>query len=232
MEGAQSHSNHSPTGSSSTLRVPSKTTLTSSQSTETQDFEPSSNSYHSVSSVEYSIDPESMKREMERNASSQQEKDAGILSENDYSISSVQGETIDDSYYLIDTHPQEEEASFPVGIDNPGSVRLDVNALASKLAALEGDREVMGEGRMEGGRLSAGGYGRVGSEEVTEVVLDGGGVHKVSVAIEKTGTSIVWEFNTEPKWIAFGLYYKETMESFREEEVRPSCSLCCLSGLQ
>ena len=48
-------------------------------------------------------------------------------------ISTVEGETTDDSYYIIETNP---EASFPVGLDTHGS-HLDVDALASKLASIE-----------------------------------------------------------------------------------------------
>ena len=49
-------------------------------------------------------------------------------------ISTIERETTDDSYYIIETNP---EASFPVGLDTHGSQHLDVNALASKLASIE-----------------------------------------------------------------------------------------------
>ena len=49
-------------------------------------------------------------------------------------ISTIEGETTDDSYYIIETNP---EASFPVGLDTHGTQHLDVNALASKLASIE-----------------------------------------------------------------------------------------------
>ena len=49
-------------------------------------------------------------------------------------ISTIEGETTDDSYYIIETNP---EASFPVGLDTHGAQHLDVDALASKLASIE-----------------------------------------------------------------------------------------------
>lgn len=49
-------------------------------------------------------------------------------------ISTVEGDTTDDSYYIIETNP---EASFPVGLDTHGTQHLDVDALASKLASIE-----------------------------------------------------------------------------------------------
>ena len=56
--------------------------------------------------------------------------------------------------------------------------------------------------------------------EYKEVMMAGGGVHTVPITIEKCGTAIAWEFNTEPKGIAFGIVYKPTSESSREDEVR------------
>ena len=49
-------------------------------------------------------------------------------------ISTIEGETTDDSYYITETNP---EASFPIGLDTHGTQHLDVNALASKLASIE-----------------------------------------------------------------------------------------------
>ena len=49
-------------------------------------------------------------------------------------ISTIEGETTDDSYYIIETNP---EASFPVGLDTHGAQHLDVDALTSKLASIE-----------------------------------------------------------------------------------------------
>ena len=51
-------------------------------------------------------------------------------------------------------------------------------------------------------------------------MMQGGGVHSVPITIEKCGTAIAWEFNTEPKGIAFGIVYKPTSESSKEDEVR------------
>lgn len=50
--------------------------------------------------------------------------------------------------------------------------------------------------------------------------MEGGGVQNVPVTIDKCGTAIAWEFNTEPKGIAFGIFYRSTAESSREDEVR------------
>ena len=49
-------------------------------------------------------------------------------------ISTIEGETTDDSYYIIEMNP---EASFPIGLDTHGSQHLNINALASKLASIE-----------------------------------------------------------------------------------------------
>ena len=56
--------------------------------------------------------------------------------------------------------------------------------------------------------------------EYKEVMMQGGGVHTVPITIAKCGTAIVWEFNTEPKGIAFGITYKPSDESGREDDVR------------
>ena len=53
-------------------------------------------------------------------------------------------------------------------------------------------------------------------------MMQGGGVHSVPITIEKCGTAIAWEFNTEPKGIAFGIVYKPTSDSSKEDEVRHS----------
>ena len=44
--------------------------------------------------------------------------------------------------------------------------------------------------------------------EYKEVMMAGGGIHTVPITIEKYGTAIAWEFNMEPKGIAFGIIYK------------------------
>ena len=49
-------------------------------------------------------------------------------------ISTIERETTDDSYYIIEMNP---EASFPVGQDTHGAQHLDINALTSKLASIE-----------------------------------------------------------------------------------------------
>ena len=57
-------------------------------------------------------------------------------------ISTFEGDTTDDSYYIIETNP---ETSFPVGLDTHGTQHLDVNALASKLASIEVSRKSDGD---------------------------------------------------------------------------------------
>lgn len=183
--------------------------------------------------MEYSVDPMSMRREAGQGEESKaRERLSGspFCSDGDtnYHISSVQGETIDECYYIIDTQtrPHPQETAFPVGLDDPGSVRLDVDALACKLASLQGSHVTNtadsaaegGSGGGGGGRESVG-SGMVGCVDMTEVTLEGGAVHKVGVAIERHGMAIVWEFSTEPKGIAFGICYRETKNSTREDEV-------------
>lgn len=175
--------------------------------------------------MEYFVDPETLHREAEREKQSKTEPPDGVSvctgSDANYCISTVQGATLDDDYYLIEAQPQ--DSSFPMGLDDPtGGMHFDVNALASKLATLEGNQEVEPGGRGLAGverRVSTGSE-RVGRTELMEKVLEGGGVFKVPVRVEKHGTAIVWEFSTEPKGIAFGICYKESQESTKEEEVR------------
>ena len=49
------------------------------------------------------------------------------------------------------------------------------------------------------------------------------------ITIEKCGTAIAWVFNTEPKGIAFGIVYKPTSESSREDEVRTYMYMCAVN---
>ncbi len=57
------------------------------------------------------------------------------------------------------------------------------------------------------------------SSEFKEVVIDGGGVQNVPMTVVRIGTAIVWKFSTEPKGIAFGIWYKEKKDSQKEVEV-------------
>ena len=173
--------------------------------------------------MEYSVEPDIKQREMEEK---KPENSVYSISDTDFHIRSVRGETVDEDYCLIDTEPTEPTGgSFPVGLDDPGSLRLDVSALASKLATLDDGepQEDHEEGDTSKKRWSIG-SGREGCMENTEVMLDGGGMHKVAVSIRKYGTAISWEFSTEPKGIAFGIWYMETKESSKEEEVSPTYS--------
>lgn len=224
LAGLHSNSNNSLTN---TLRVPYQATptVTSPEDADGELVIPES-SYRSVNSMEYSVDPETMRRENERDNKPDPESDKSSIPDSNFSITSVPGETIDESYYLIEATPldgeDEGEGTFPVGLDNPGSTSLDVNALASKLATLEGGVANHDVGVTLAGarRLSTASGSRVGCSDVTEVTLEGGGAHKVPVGIERHGTAIAWEFSTEPKGIAFGIWYRESKESSREDEVR------------
>lgn len=164
---------------------------------------------------EYSVEPEVRRKESERGSSGDHDVS--------YHISAVEGDSLDDSYYLIETNPQ-----FPVGVDVPGNRFLDVNALASKLASLEVTQQ--GEGGAEGGVTTSlpGASGLTPGKTSqgvtsTEIMLSGGQAHTVPVHVEKKGTVVAWEFSSEPKGLAFGLSLQEDMAGSKEEQVRMCC---------
>jgi hypothetical protein len=165
---------------------------------------------------EYSVDPAVRKRESERSSGPQSGVEAV-----QYHIAAVEGDSLGDSYYLIDTNPQ-----FPQGVDVPGNKFLDVNALASKLASLEVRQQ--GNPATTGGDNSDPLQGATGGKEIpregltgfTEVVLEGGSAHTVKVKVEKKGTAIAWEFMSEPKGLAFGLLF-EDFEEAKIEQILP-----------
>lgn len=99
-----------------------------------------------------------------------------------FQISAVEGVTPDDSYYLIETKPKGSE--FPIGLDSPGSLKLDVNALASKLASLEPANLELSQHSMktlvQTMEASVGGGENM---EFEEVMLGGGEAHKVPVQV-------------------------------------------------
>lgn len=131
-----------------------------------------------------------------------------------FHIHSVDGETEDDSYYLVDATPK--GSRFPVGLDSSGSMQLDVNALASKLANLEVGQSENSQHSMSPHVTSPNTHTNT---QYCEVVLGGGEAHKVNVNVGRLGTVVAWEFNTEPKGIAFGISYKVDEEQAREEVV-------------
>ena len=96
-------------------------------------------SIRSVSSTDYSVDPELKQREAVKEQLLLQD----VGEDMSIQISTFEGETVDDSYYVIETNP---EASFPVGLDTHGTQHLDVDALASKLASIEVARKNEEEG--------------------------------------------------------------------------------------
>lgn len=182
---------------------------------------------------EYSVDPEDKKRESVRSSSRQSSRP-----EVQYHIASVEGDTAEESYYVIDTNPQ-----FPMGVDVPGNRLLDVNALASKLASLE-----VTQGQVDTGGPSsnsspahpgdvASARGENPSENFagfTEISLGGGDAHTVTVNVGKKGTAVAWEFLSEPKGLAFGLSLQEDVPDAKVEQVtqllsisRRSHFMCC-----
>ena len=64
------------------------------------------------------------------------------------------------------------------------------------------------------------------SSSYIEVMLEGGGAHCVPVSVEKQGTVMVWEFQTEPKGIAFGISYKKLKDGGEEEEKESEVCVC------
>ena len=158
-------------------------------------------SLKSCNSTEYIVDPELKKRE---------------AMNDDFHIQSVDGETEDDSYYVVDATPK--GSRFPVGLDSSGSMQLDVNALASKLANLEAGQSENSQHSMSPLVTSPNMTGHTNTR-YCEVVLGGGEAHKVNVNVGRLGTVVAWEFNTDPKGIAFGISYKVDEEQTREEVV-------------
>ena len=168
---------------------------------------------------EYSVDPEAKKRESARSDS--QQSGGGASEGVQYHIAAVEGDSLGESYYLVDTNPQ-----FPVGVDVPGNQFFDVDALASKLASLEVRQQGAGA---PGGEISDPTVSSKGSAGFTEVALEGGGAHTVKVKVEKKGTAVSWEFMSEPKGLAFGLSF-EDLEGTKNEQVCVSLCVCpCLS---
>ena len=167
----------------------------------------------SVNSSDYLVDPELKQREAEKMKGEQIDTPDGNVH-----ISSVEGGgSDDDGYYVIESDPQ--NCVFPVGLDSPGTPKLNFDALASKLASLEVTNtiEKSHARRISDGSSSSSGVAR--SSEFKEVVIDGGGVQNVPMTVVRIGTAIVWEFSTEPKGIAFGIWYKEKKDSQKEVEV-------------
>ncbi|KAL5508930.1 hypothetical protein EMCRGX_G004196 [Ephydatia muelleri] len=131
---------------------------------------------------------------------------AGLVS---YSLEDYDGLTKDDSYVVIET--QTSGSMFPLGLDSQQG-RLDMNALATKLASLEvadRDREMSTPVGRSLTPLSS---------DFKEVGLEGGACHRVTITVETIGTVVGWEFSTEPKGLAFGITF---CKDDRQEEVLP-----------
>ena len=129
---------------------------------------------------------------------------AGVVS---YSLEDYDGLTKDDSYVVIVT--QNSGSMFPLGLDsNQG--RLDISALASKLASLEAADRERNLSTPSGRSLSP------PSSDFKEVALEGGASHKVTIAVDTIGTVVGWEFSSKPKGLAFGITF---CRDDRQEEV-------------
>ncbi len=179
-----------------------------------------SESIHSFNSTDYLVDPELKEREAKRMNQASEEID---ISDGHVHITSVDGGDDPDGYYVIESDPQ--NGAFPVGLDSPGTPKLDVDALASKLASLEMSATTeKSHARRVSDSSTASSVTK--SPDYHEVMIDGGGVKNVSVTVSKSGTAIVWEFSTEPKGIAFGIWYQENKESQKEVEVRLTVIFC------
>ncbi len=179
-------------------------------------------SFRSVSSMEYSVDPELRMREAEK-LRKQQEAVAtnGKANCDSFTVRAVQGMTMDEDYYLIEadevgsTSESKESGNFVNPREMLGS--LDVGALASRLQKLESTPGSGQEGFNRQRSVSSNGNG-VDCGEMKIIEIEGGNAHVVKVPIDKAGTAVAWEFRTEPKGIAFGINYKETADS-REDVV-------------
>ncbi len=174
----------------------------------------------SVNSTDYLVDPELKQREAEKMKGEQIDTPDGNVH-----ISSVEGGgSDDDGYYVIESDPQ--NCVFPVGLDSPGTPKLNFDALASKLASLEVTNTIEKSHARRISDCSSSSSGVAKSSEYKEVVIDGGGVQNVPIAVVRIGTAIVWEFSTEPKGIAFGIWYKEKKDSQKEVEVNVVILYC------
>ena len=181
-------------------------------------------SFKSYTSTDYSIDPEVKRKEQEREREREEEEEEKAF----YNIRAVEGDSSDDSYYLIST--KDKDSEFPIGLDVPGNAQLDVDALAEKLASLEPSTVA----ELSGGEVRSPAYSQaaagavggrkiegagVGSSEFVEVHLEGGAEHRVPVSVEQMGSVVAWQFSTQPKGIAFGISFAAT-QGRKEEEVR------------
>jgi len=182
-------------------------------------------SFSSISSMEYSVDPELRHREAEKLRQQQEaiasNTDAELTSFDKFTVRSVQGATIEEDYYLIEADqslPPAATRDTTGNLTNPRDMlgSLDVGALASKLQLLENFGEE-NDGKVRRTSLSGIGSG-MEYGEWNRVEIGEGAAHVVTVPIEKAGTSVAWEFRTEPKGIAFGISYKESLSS-REDDV-------------
>ena len=134
-----------------------------------------------------------------------------------FTLTSAKGRTADpdDDFCLIEAQPKSE--AFPLGLDSPGDPHLDLRALQQRLAILEDDNGM--------DRRAGTPRGRAGSvvkdiQEVSEMQIEGGGTHRVTVVVDMPRTVVTWQFSSQPGGVGFGLMLK-TESSDEEMEVLP-----------
>lgn len=63
-----------------------------------------------------------------------------------------------------------------------------------------------------------------------EVSLRAGQCHEVEMKVEKPGVLLEWEFRSEPKGIAFGMFYSRKDSASRSEVSVCACVCMCGDG--
>ena len=136
-----------------------------------------------------------------------------------FTLTSAKGRTADpdDDFCLIEAQPRSE--AFPLGLDSPGDPHLDLRALQKRLARLEDDGSPSVDRRAGTPRERAGSVVK-DIQEVSEMLIEGGGMHRVTVAVDTPRTVVTWQFSSQPGGVGFGLMFK-VVSSDSEIEVLP-----------
>ena len=143
----------------------------------------------------------------------------------------------DDEFCVIETMSTKSDNVYPFG--TPDS-RLDVTALQAKLSKLETGQATPGGSRRDpsssstprlnrfddserdgSGEASGRVPGTPGSviREVSDMEVEGGKTHTVTIMVGTPRTVVLWQFNSQPKGIAIGLKYQESNETETQVEV-------------
>lgn len=135
-----------------------------------------------------------------------------------FTLTSARGRTAnpDDDFCLIEAQPRSE--AFPLGLDSPGDPQLDLLALQQRLAILE-DGASPNVPRRDTSRARGGSVMR-DVQEVSEMMIEGGGLQRVNVEVDMPRTVVTWQFSSQPGGISFGLMFKALTSEF-EMEVLP-----------